>query len=83
MDEKDKIDWTLCVLCQEKRAEKLQCPARSDRSDKGAGYRYVADVINGYKGLDCDMPITLKAELLNSDEGMADMLLEHEACWHK
>ena len=36
-------DWNLCVLCQAKTSEALQCPAHSKRTNVGARYRYVAE----------------------------------------
>lgn len=37
------IDWNLCVLCQKRKEESLQCPANSKRTDLGAGYKSLAE----------------------------------------
>ena len=37
------IDWKLCVLCQKRKEEILQCPANSKRTDLGAGYKSLAE----------------------------------------
>jgi len=37
------IDLTLCCLCQSVTSEKLICPAKSLKSDVGAGYKIVVN----------------------------------------
>jgi hypothetical protein len=39
------INWKLCVICQVKTNEPLQCPANLKRSDVGAGYKSLVDNI--------------------------------------
>ena len=75
-------DWKLCVLCQAKTLEPLQCPANSKRTDVGAGYRYVAENLIKFQELDA-IPAGVNIQHLNIDTGLENVLYEHRAAWHK
>jgi len=59
-----KTDWNLCVVCQESKAETLQCPADSKRSDVGAGCKTLAENILQFNELEC-MPIQMSLARLD------------------
>ncbi len=46
-----QIDWEKCCLCQEERAEPLQCPAESKRQDAGAGYKSLGNKLQEFSEL--------------------------------
>ena len=75
-------DWNVCVLCQAKTSEPLQCPANSKRTDVGAGYRYVAENLIKFHELDA-IPVGVNIQHLNIDTGLENVLYEHSAVWHK
>ena len=77
-----ETDWNLCVLCQEKTEEILQCPAESKRPDVGAGYRTLAQNIIRFSELD-NMPIYIALPRLDDGKGMENTFLTHKARWHK
>ncbi len=79
-----KIDWTICVLCQEKKSgEALVCPGKTTRQDTGAGYMSLAQNIKQFDSLGC-MPIELDLESMNSSGGgIAHTLTANRACWHE
>ena len=76
-----KTDWNLCVLCQEKTEEILQCPAELKRPDVGAGYRTLAQIIR-FSELD-NMPIYIALSRLHDGKGIENTFLTHKARWHK
>ena len=41
-------DWTRCVICQEDKGEKLNCPAESKRPNVGAGYISLAEDLTSF-----------------------------------
>ena len=74
-------DWNLCVPCQAKTSEPLQCPAHSKRTNVGAGYRYVAENLIKFQELD-SIPAGVDIQHLNIDPGLENILYEHSAAWH-
>ena len=77
-----QTDWNLCVLCQAKSSEPLQCPAHSKRTNVGAGYRYVAENLIKFQELDA-IPAGVNIQHINIDTGLEDVLYENSAAWHK
>ena len=76
------IDWKLCVLCQKRKEERLQCPANSKRTDLGAGYKSLAE--NLLLFIDLGMvPFAISFEQLNDGSGVENTLLKNKALWHK
>ena len=80
--ESSKTDWNLCVVCQESKAETLQCPADSKRSDVGAGYRTLAENIQQFSELGC-MTVQISLSRLDEGDGIESTFLRCKARWHK
>ena len=76
------IDWKKCVLCQEDTGEPLQCPARSKRSDLGAGYKTLASNLKQFVELG-SLPLPVSLDALDEGNGVENALLRHNPCWHK
>ena len=75
-------DWKLCVLCQKRKEESLQCPANSKRTDLGAGYKSLAENLLLFNGLGM-VPFAINLEQLNGGSGVENTLLKNKASWHK
>ena len=85
MNEKSSIsktDWNLCVVCQGSKAETLQCPVDSKRSDVGAGYKTLAENIQQFNQLGC-MPVQINLSRLDEGDGIESTFLHYRARWHK
>lgn len=76
------IDWKLCALCQETKEESLQCPANSKRTDRGAGYKSLAEHLLLFSELGIT-PFAISLEQLNDGSGIENTLLNNKASWHK
>ena len=76
------FDWSLCILCQKETKETLQCPACSKRSDLGAGYKSMAENLQGFFDIGA-IPFDVKQNQLDDGSGLYNTLLKHEASWHK
>ena len=76
------IDWKLCVLCQERKEESLQCPANSKKTDLGAGYKTLAENLLLFNELGM-VPFAINLEQLNDGSGVENTLLKNKASWHK
>ena len=76
------IDLQLCVLCQERKEESLQCPANSKRTDLGAGYKTLAENLLLFNELGM-VPFAINLEQLNDGSGVDNTLLKNKASWHK
>ena len=75
-------NWNLCALCQEDKAEALQCPAESKRYNVGAGYATLAENIHKFDELGW-MPMHVCTSRLNEGDGIESTLSRYKACWHK
>ena len=76
-----KTDWAQCVICQENTEETLQCPAESQRTDVGAGYKTLADNIVRFRQLEC-MPLAINLERLDEGNGIEETFLSQRGRWH-
>ena len=76
------INWKLCVICQVKTNEPLQCPANSKRSDVGAGYKSLVDNIKLFHDVG-EIPLKVDLSKLNDGSGVENSLLQNKASWHK
>jgi hypothetical protein len=67
----------LCIFCQEKDSQDLECPARSKKDDSGKGY---LTLVNYLKDFQCAgaLPNDFDEAILN-----VESLKEHSASWHK
>ncbi len=74
------IDWKKCILCQQYTSEKIECPANSKQSNRGAGYFTLQRDLLGF----CEAgELHLDLAKLDEGEGIAATLLRHKASWHK
>ena len=69
-------------MCQNDTKESLQCPARSKRADLGAGYRSMAENLQGFFAIGA-FPFDLNQNHLDDGSGLCKTLIKHEASWHK
>ena len=65
----DNLNCTLCILCQEDKKKKLHCPVESKRSDYGAGYKKMAENIQGFFDVG-SLPFNLKQDQLDDGSGI-------------
>lgn len=81
--QQEKLDWRKCLFCQKVTNEKLQCPCNNKRAaDIGAGYRTLADNLQGFAELgEINLPYDLKE--LDDGSGVPQYLEKNKACWHK
>ena len=77
----EQTDWSMCVLCQENTSEVLRCPAESKRNTQGAGYKTIADLLEGFNAAGC-LPRTINLSRFNDGEGIEATLRKHKAKWH-
>ena len=75
-------DWSLCILCQSKTAEALQCPGNYRRPDCGTGYSTVARNLERFEELG-NIPLQLNLLRLEEGKGIEHCLKSHKASWHK
>ena len=76
------MDWNLCIICQKKTREPLQCPAMSKRKDVGASYASFAKNLEEFHKIG-SVPGHLNVEELNQGQGIEHSLKERKALWHK
>lgn len=76
------VDWKLCILCQHVTDEVLQFPSHTKRTDKGAGYKYVAENIRKFHELDA-LPFQINLHHIDNGSGIEATLHENNAGWHK
>ena len=74
------IDWTKCVFCQENTSERRECPANSKESNHGAGYATLQKDLQRFSAAG---ELHLELAKLDEGEGIPEMLLNHNASWHK
>ena len=73
------MDWTLCIVCQQKSHEILKCPLNAEGpGDKSEPYRTFLTNVKQFKELN-QLPVPLKFGL---DIDM-DQLVRNQAKWHK
>ena len=76
------MDWKLCIICQTKTGEPLQCPAISKRKDVGASYSSFARNVEEFQKIR-SLPGNLNVEALNQGQGIEHTIKERKASWHK
>lgn len=76
------INWNDCVLCQLDTSEKLCCPADSTRSDLGAGYVSLADILPKFQKVGA-LPICLNLDRIDEGHGLRISFQKNRAKWHK
>ncbi|CAJ1048465.1 hypothetical protein GWK47_003689 [Xyrichtys novacula] len=76
-----KIDWKLCMLCQEHTAESLRCPLQNTRADKGSGYTSLAEHLIQFNEVG-QLPSTLAIERLDEGHGIEAAMVANKAQHH-
>ena len=49
---REPIDWSMCALCREQSDKTLICPAKSERTDIGAGYDTLCDKFRSFRSVE-------------------------------
>lgn len=80
-DTHDPIDWSLCALCQEPSSKPLNCPAKSKRTDTGAGYVTLGDNLTSFLQLG-KRPLPIDIARLDEGDGIGSTLARNHAQWH-
>ena len=76
------IDWSKCIFCQKiLPRNKTTCPANSKKHDIGAGYKSLAEAVNGFKDLG-QLPCALNVDAWDEGDGIESTCARHKACWH-
>ena len=78
---REPIDWSLCALCQESSDKPLSCPAKSKRTDIGAGYQSLGDNLNSFLKLG-KQPLPIDISRLDEGDGIVSTLTRNNAQWH-
>ena len=80
------LDWTLCILCQEKSSEYLTQPwkgrGRGNHEAKGTSYQSFATNLLKFKELG-KVPLNVVPEQLDDGSGIEETLQTNKAMWHK
>ena len=74
----DPIDWSLCALCQEPSNKPLTCPAKSKRTDNGAGYVTLGDNLKSFHQLG-KRPLPIDIARLDEGDGIGNTLARNHA----
>ena len=69
------------MLCQKDTSEKLCCPAESQRSKIGSGYKNLADNLIAFSKIGC-LPKTIDLSKLDDGEGIQATFEHHRSRWH-
>ena len=76
----DNINWKLCCLCQEEKADHLQCPINA--KGPNCGYEYLATNLLEFQKLN-SLPMNVNLDKLDEGSGIAETLQSHSAMYHK
>lgn len=72
-------DWTKCLICQTTiENESLQYPAKSKRSDVGAGYKTIAEDLQQLSSFET-LPFLHR---IDDGSGIEQTIQKNMACWH-
>ena len=75
-------DWTLCVLCQRDKVDKVLCPANSTRSHYKSGYDIFYNNLAKFQEIG-SVALDVNPARLDDGNGILQTLQEHKAWWHK
>ena len=75
------IDWSICALCQEHSDKTLMCPAKSKRTDIGAGYDALGDNLSSFRSVGNE-PLPIAINRLDEGDGISNTLTRNHAKWH-
>ena len=76
------MDWNLCIICQNKTREPLQCPAMSKRKDVRPSYASFPKNLEEFHKIR-SVPGHLNVEELIQGQEIEHSLKERKALWHK
>ena len=76
------IDWTLCVLCQKRKEESLQCPANSKKNRPWCRIQIPCRELLLFNELGM-VPFAISLEQLNYGSEVENTLLKNKASCHK
>ena len=74
--------WKLCIFCQTKTDETLQCPSGLLKITVGSDYKSLADNLHQFKDLGF-IPMNLNLNRLDESSSIQETMLNHHAQWHK
>ena len=80
-EQTDWTHWSISVLCQKNTSEMLWCPAKSKGNTHGAGYKTIANLLEGFNVAGC-LPRTINLSRFNDGEGMKATLRKHKTKWY-
>ena len=77
------LDWSICVLCKDKKDEPLRTPNEASRKDlAAAGYKTIAQNLSRFKELD-SLPFKVDFAVLDDGCGPAESFQKNNAKWHR
>ena len=75
------IDWSMCTLCREQSDKTLICPAKSKRTDIGAGYDTLGDNLSSCCRVGNE-PLPIDLNRLDEGDRISSTLTRNHAKWH-
>ena len=78
--EEEKIDWSICFICQTNTDEKLQSSSKALTADKEQAYKELAKRIAKFDSIDM-LPVPL--DKLKEGVALGDSLIRNETNLHK
>jgi len=82
-DNTPPFNWHACIICQDDtKREPLQCPNETKRTDKGAGYKSLAAMLNQFQEIG-ELPTYVRLAALDEGGGIEVTLANRNAKWHK
>ena len=78
----NKINWALCVICQQDRNETLTDPMLMKRKDAGGAYMSLAESLLKMNELN-ELPRNIQTEKLDEGKGLEADLVVNKAQWHQ
>jgi hypothetical protein len=79
---RDRINWTLCVICQQDCNETLTDPMMSKRKDAGSAYKLLAESLLKMNKLN-ELPRDVQIQKLDEGEGLEAAMVQNKARWHQ
>ena len=80
--EATNVNWELCIICEKRTQEKLQCPAISNRKDCGVEYISFVKNVGAFQDLNF-MPVDFRDHQLDAGSGLDASLGKNKASCHK
>ena len=77
-----KINWALCVICQQDRNETLTDPMLTKRKDPGSAYSTLAESLLKMNELN-ELPDSMQLQNLDEGEGIEAAMVVNKARWHQ